>query len=234
MSGIEATRDAHLVLADGTTFEGEAVGAVPPGGVATGEVVFNTVLSGYQEVLTDPSYAGQIVTFTYPHMGNYGVNDRDDEARRPFCRGVIMRDLVRHPSGVRNRGSLETWLLERGIAGISGIDTRRLTRHIREAGAMPGAFGTAPETELKAAAVAEPGTDGVDLAATVTCDEPYAVAARPDAPPRRIVALDFGIKTSILRQLERAGIGRHPAGRFHPRRGARTRAGRRLPVQRSG
>src|SRR5439155_2238002 len=89
----ERREDALLVLADGTTFEGGAVGAVPPNGIATGEVVFNTVLSGYQEVITDPSYAGQVITFTYPHIGNYGVADADDESRRPFCRGVIVRDL---------------------------------------------------------------------------------------------------------------------------------------------
>ena len=194
-----------LVLADGTTFEGEAVGATPPGGIVTGEVVFNTVMAGYQEVLSDPSYAGQIVTFTYPHLGNYGVNPDDEEARRPFCRGVIMRDLVRRPSGVRSEGNLDAWLVERNLAGISGIDTRRLTRHIRDAGAMPGAFGTADETELKAAAAREPGTDGVDLVATVTCDQPYEVSAAADAPGRRIVALDFGIKTTILRHLAPLG-----------------------------
>ena len=170
-----STRTALLVLADGTTFEGEAIGADPPGDVATGEVVFNTVLSGYQEVITDPSYAGQIITFTYPHIGNYGVNDDDRESRRPFCRGVVVRDLARRRSNWRSDGDLDAFLRAHAIAGIAGVDTRRLTRHLRDAGAMPGAFGTADEIALKAAAVAEPGTSGVDLVATVSTDAPYQV-----------------------------------------------------------
>ena len=185
---------AHLVLADGTTFAGEAVGALPPGGVATGEVVFNTVLSGYQEVLTDPSYAGQIVTFTYPHIGNYGVTAADAESRRAFCRGVVVRDLAPRPSSWRAEGSLEGWLVAQGVAGIAGVDTRRLTRHLREAGAMPAALGTAEVATLAAAAAAEPGTDGLDLVAGVTTPEPYTVGRGP----RRVVAYDFGIKRSIL------------------------------------
>jgi carbamoyl-phosphate synthase small subunit len=199
-----SVRDGMLVLADGTTFEGELVGAEPPGGVATGEVVFNTVLSGYQEVTSDPSYAGQIITFTYPHIGNYGVNDDDDESRRPFCRGVVVRDLARRRSSWRATGDLDAYLRRHGVPGIAGVDTRRLTRHIREAGAMPGALGDAGETALKAAAAAEPGTDGVDLVATVTCAEPYTVPARPGAR-RRIVAYDYGIKRTILRHL--SGLG---------------------------
>ena len=199
-----SVREGLLVLADGTTFEGELVGAGPPGGVATGEVVFNTVLSGYQEVTSDPSYAGQIITFTYPHIGNYGVNDHDDESRRPFCRGVVVRDLARRRSSWRATGDLDAYLRRHSVPGIAGVDTRRLTRHIREAGAMPGAFGDAGETALKAAAAAEPGTDGVDLVATVTCAEPYTFPARPGAR-RRIVAYDFGIKRTILRHL--SGLG---------------------------
>ena len=190
-------RDALLVLADGTTFEGEAIGAEPPGGVATGEVVFNTVLTGYQEVITDPSYAGQIVTFTYPHIGNYGTNPTDDEAARPACRGVIVRDLARRHSNWRATDHLDGFLRHHGVPGIGGIDTRRLTRHIRDAGSMPGAFGTAAESTLRAAAAAEPGTDGVDLVATVTTAEPYTVGSGP----RRVVAYDFGIKRTILRHL---------------------------------
>ena len=154
--------DALLILADGTTFEGLAVGARPPDGVATGEVVFNTVLSGYQEVITDPSYAGQVIAFTYPHIGNYGVAEADDESRRPFCRGVVVRDLSRRPSSWRAAEDLGTWLTRHGVPGISGVDTRRLTRHIREAGSMPCAFGTADEQVLKEAAQQAPGTDGVD------------------------------------------------------------------------
>src|SRR5437764_3858495 len=188
-------REALLVLADGTTFEGEAVGAEPAGGVATGEVVFNTVLSGYQEVITDPSYAGQIITFTYPHIGNYGVTPDDHESARPYCRGVVVRELARRPSSWRAADDLDTWLRAHGVPGIAGVDTRRLTRHIREAGAMPAAFGAADERTLKEAALAEPGTDGVDLVAEVTAAAPHTV----EGGPRRVVAYDFGIKSSILR-----------------------------------
>jgi carbamoyl-phosphate synthase small subunit len=190
-------KEALLVLADGTTFEGEAIGAAPPDGVATGEVVFNTVMSGYQEVLTDPSYAGQIITFTYPHIGNYGVTLDDDESRRPHCRGVVVRDLARLHSNWRAAGDLDSFLVANGVPGIAGVDTRRLTRHIREAGAMPAAFGTADETALKAAALNEPGTDGADLVAGVTCAEPYVVGNGP----LRVVAYDYGIKRTILRHL---------------------------------
>src|SRR6266508_3909325 len=162
-------RDALLVLADGTAFEGEWIGADPrrapggPGGVASGEVVFNTVLSGYQEVISDPSYAGQIITFTYPHIGNYGANDHDNESRRPFCRGVVVRQLARRRSNWRATEDLDAFLRRHGVPGIAGVDTRRLTRHIREAGAMPGGFGAlfaADEAAIKQAAVSEPGTDG--------------------------------------------------------------------------
>jgi len=194
-----APQDALLVLRDGTTFEGEAIGAVGP--VATGEVVFNTVMSGYQEVLSDPSYAGQIVTFTYPHIGNYGINPADDESRRPFCRGVVIREPARRRSNWRAAEDLQTWLERAGIAGIAGVDTRRLTRHLRDAGSMPGAFGTADRDALLAAAQAEPGTEGVDLVAEVSTDRPYTVGS-PDAP-FRVVAYDFGIKTTILRHLAR-------------------------------
>jgi carbamoyl-phosphate synthase small subunit len=200
-------REGMLVLADGSTFEGELIGAPTPGGVATGEVVFNTVLSGYQEVVSDPSYAGQVITFTYPHIGNYGVNPTDDESRRPFCRGVVVRDLARRRSNWRATGDLDAYLARHGIPGIAGVDTRRLTRRIREVGALPGAFGDADEAALKQAAVDEPGTDGRDLVAEVTCAEPYEVAATDAgaATGRRIVAYDFGIKRTILRHLR--GLG---------------------------
>jgi carbamoyl-phosphate synthase small subunit len=205
MSG--AIVPVQLVLADGTTFEGEAIGE--PAEVATGEVVFNTVLTGYQEVLTDPSYAGQIITFTYPHIGNYGVTAADDESARPFCRGVIIRDLARRRSNWRSDDDLDAFLRRHGLSGLAGVDTRRLTRHLRDAGAMPGAFGTADEMALKAAALAEPGTDGVDLARVVTCDEAYTVGSGP----RRVVAYDFGIKRAILAQLgEIATVEVVPAG----------------------
>lgn len=195
-------REAHLVLADGTVFEGEAFGAIAPDGVSTGEVVFNTVMTGYQEVLTDPSYAGQIITFTYPHIGNYGTNSVDHESRASFCRGVIVRDPARRASNYRSEDEFEAYLVANNIAGIAGLDTRRLTRHIRDLGAMPGAFGTADEQTLLAAAKSEPGTDGIDLVSTVTCDQPYTVTGDG---PRKIVALDFGIKTSILEQMKRLG-----------------------------
>ncbi|HVE93614.1 MAG TPA: glutamine-hydrolyzing carbamoyl-phosphate synthase small subunit [Acidimicrobiales bacterium] len=188
---------AQLVLSDGEIFEGEAIGAVPENGITTGEVVFNTALSGYQEILTDPSYAGQIITFTYPHIGNYGVTELDDEASEPHCRGLIVRDLARRPSSWRSRGDLSEFLSAHGMAGIAGIDTRRLTRHIRDAGAMPGAFGTAPTEDLFASARHEPGTDNVDLAGVVSTKEPYLVGDGP----RHVVAYDFGIKRSILRHL---------------------------------
>ncbi|MEO6988470.1 MAG: glutamine-hydrolyzing carbamoyl-phosphate synthase small subunit [Aquihabitans sp.] len=198
MSGL---REAHLVLADGTTFEGEAIGADAPNGIATGEVVFNTVMSGYQEVLSDPSYAGQIINFTYPHIGNYGVTPDDDESRKPFCRGLVVREPARRRSNWRATEDLDDWLVRFGIPGIAGVDTRRLTRHLRDAGSMPGAFGTAGHAALLAAAQAEPGTDGVDLVAKVTTDRPYTVGST-DAP-FRVVAFDFGIKTTILRHLAR-------------------------------
>jgi carbamoyl-phosphate synthase small subunit len=228
MSGV----DALLVLADGTTFEGESIGATPPGGLATGEAVFNTVLSGYQEVITDPSYAGQVIAFTYPHIGNYGVSPDDQESRRPHCRGVVVRELARRPSSWRAVDDLGTWLTRHGVPGIAGVDTRRLTRHIREAGAMPCAFGAVgsaadggvDERALKEAATGEPGTDGIDLVATVTCEQPYTVGAGP----LRVVAFDYGIKTTILRHLAQIAtvevvpasttadevLARHPDGVF--------------------
>jgi carbamoyl-phosphate synthase small subunit len=190
--------EALLVLADGEVFEGEAVGAVPPNGVATGELVFNTVLSGYQEVITDPSYAGQAIAFTYPHIGNYGVTAEDDEAGRPWCRGVVVRELTSRPSSWRATGSLEDLLIRHGIPGIAGIDTRRLTRHLRDDGAMGCAFGTAPERTLAAAAAAEPGTSGRDLVSDVTTAAPYTRGTGP----RRVVAYDFGVKQTMLRGLE--------------------------------
>ncbi len=197
--------EAALVLADGSVFEGEHIGAMPAGGIASGEVVFNTALVGYQEILSDPSYAGQIITFTYPHIGNYGVNATDDESRGTFARGVVVRDLARRPSNWRSEHSLDHYLKHNHLAGIAGLDTRRLTRLLRDTGAMPGAFGptsgpgAVTVDALAAAAAAEPGTDGIDLVAQVTTAEPYTVGSGP----RRVVAYDFGIKTTILRHLAR-------------------------------
>ncbi len=197
--------EAVLVLRDGTTFHGEAIGTYPQNGIAGGEVVFNTVLSGYQEVLTDPSYAGQIITFTYPHIGNYGTNATDDEAVVPFARGVIVRDLARRMSNWRAQDSLESFLNRHEIPGIAGVDTRRLTRHIRDAGAMPGAFGVIDDRcatavtmqAVREAAAAEQGTDGIDLVSHVTTAQPYVKEPQGGAD-RRIVAYDFGIKRTIV------------------------------------
>ncbi|WP_420444236.1 glutamine-hydrolyzing carbamoyl-phosphate synthase small subunit [Candidatus Poriferisodalis sp.] len=194
-----------LVLTDGTVFEGEMIGApsTASNGVASGEVVFNTVMTGYQEVITDPSYAGQIIAFTYPHIGNYGITAADAESRRPFCRGVIIRDLARRRSSWRSEGDLNSYLVRHGIAGIAGVDTRRLTRHVRNHGAMPGAFGPVPNDDalerLAIAARAEPGTAGVDLVSEVTTAEPYTTGDGP----WRVVAYDLGIKRAITTNLGR-------------------------------
>ena len=196
-------REGLLVLADGSMFEGELIGAPPAGGVAAGEAVFNTALSGYQEIITDPSYAGQIIAFTTPHIGNYGANGTDFEARRPFCRGVVVRELSRRRSSWRATEDLDSLLRRFGIPGIAGIDTRRLTRCIRDAGALPAAFGEADEATLRAAADTEPGTEGIDLVAEVTTPEPYTVAGT--SGKLRVVAYDFGIKRTILRQLAELG-----------------------------
>jgi carbamoyl-phosphate synthase small subunit len=197
-------REAAIVLADGTTFEGEAIGAEAPSGIARGEFVFNTVLSGYQEVISDPSYAGQVITFTYPHIGNYGVNAADDEAPRPHCRGVVVRDLARRQSNHRAEASLQDWLERHGIPGIAGVDTRRLTRHLRDHGAMPGVFGTAAESDLRAAAASATGTDGRDLVAEVSDPAGWAVASTTGAS-RRIVAFDLGMKRTIVANLATIG-----------------------------
>jgi carbamoyl-phosphate synthase small subunit len=187
--------DALLVLADGEVFEGQAAGALPPGGIATGELVFNTVLSGYQEVITDPSYAGQVVCFTYPHIGNYGTNPNDDERARPYCRGVVVRDLASRPSSWRAAESLEGFLVRHQVPAITGVDTRRLTRHIRDEGAMGCAFGTASESDLLEAAKKEPGTTGRDLVSGVTTE----VAYERGSGPYRLAVYDFGAKESMLR-----------------------------------
>ncbi|MFM8302975.1 MAG: glutamine-hydrolyzing carbamoyl-phosphate synthase small subunit [Actinomycetota bacterium] len=216
-------RDGVLVLDDGTLFEGDCIGDAES---ASGEVVFNTSLSGYQEIITDPSYAGQIITFTYPHIGNYGVNDADSESPRPFCRGVVVRDLSRRASNWRSTGDLVAFLDRFGVPVITGVDTRRLTRYLRDTGARPGAFGT-DEAAVRAAAATAVATDGIDLVAEVTTAEPYVVGG--DDAPYRVVALDLGIKRTILAHLVGAGcrvevvpattpaaevLGREPDGVF--------------------
>jgi carbamoyl-phosphate synthase small subunit len=184
-----------LVLQDGTVFEGQIFGSEKP--ISSGEVVFHTGLSGYQEILSDPSYAGQIITFTYPHIGNYGVNAQDDESRGIFASGMIVRDYDEHYSNYRASQSLDSWLKRAHISAISGLDTRKLTRHIRDHGALPGAFGTASVKELLRAAKQEKGTAGVDLVQVVSAKKSYTRGSGK----LRVTALDFGIKTSILDHL---------------------------------
>lgn len=206
---------AALLLEDGTVFEGHAFGAR---GETAGEVVFNTAMTGYQEILTDPSYRAQMVTMTYPHIGNYGVNPADVESRAVQPSGFIVRDPCPVPSNWRAEGDLEGWLTEKGVVGISGVDTRALVRRIREKGAMRGAIisGRPPRAELIARLDREPPMIGRDLVAEVTCEAPYrwtegllrlageaSLRPQPSAPakPYRVVAYDFGAKFNILRLL---------------------------------
>ncbi len=188
---------AALVLEDGSVFEGELLGHQPENGIASGEVVFNTAMTGYQEVITDPSYAGQIITFTTAHVGNYGVNGFDNESSRPHARGVIMRDMARRRSNWRSENDLDAMLRMHKLPAIGGIDTRRLTRLLRDRGSLQGAFGTASESELLTAASIEKGTSGTDLVSSVTTKKPYEYGSGK----LRVVAFDFGIKTTILRCL---------------------------------
>ena len=189
--------EAHLVLSDGTVFEGEAAGSLIDGGIVTGAAVFNTALSCYQEVITDPSYAGQVVAFTYPHIGNYGITSLDDESASTHLEGIIVRDLPPLHSSWRAQGALEDFLAARGVGAITGIDTRRLTRHLRDLGAMPCAFGTGGHDAVASAAAAAEGTDGKDLASTVSTATAYTVGSGS----LRVVALDLGIKSTIVRHL---------------------------------
>ena len=190
-------REGQLVLRDGSVFEGELIGAVSAGGVSSGEVVFHTGLTGYQEVISDPSYAGQIITFTTPHIGNYGTTPLDNEATKVHARGVIVREEARRESNWRSNLSLNSYLAKMGVSGIAGIDTRRLTRILRDTGAMPGAFGSADHATLLAAAGSEVGTTGVQLVEQVTTKSAYVVGSGH----YKVVAYDFGIKSTILRCL---------------------------------
>lgn len=194
-----------LVLADGTTFSGTSVGA---SGVATGEVVFNTSMTGYQEIATDPSYARQIVTMTAPHIGNYGVAAVDDQAPRPFCEGFVTRSMTARVSNWRSEGAFAEWLAGRGVVALSDVDTRRLTRHIRDRGAMPGVIASdGTHQELLDLAASAPGIEGVDLASTVTTEAAYVV--EPETPWGRIVAIDLGIKRRIIDELVGRGLSTH-------------------------
>ncbi|MFN8545691.1 MAG: glutamine-hydrolyzing carbamoyl-phosphate synthase small subunit [Candidatus Binatia bacterium] len=214
-------KEAVLALADGTVFRGRAFGATAE---ATGELVFNTSMTGYQEILTDPSYEGQLVAMTYPEIGNVGVNPEDTESRRAFVRGFIVREYCDVPSSWRARESLGAYLVRQGIPGIEGIDTRALVRRLRDQGAQVAVLSTAEldAERLVRRAKDAPRMEGQDLAHAVTCDRPYdwtegpwrldgsrttleeAAAAR-GGRVRRVVAYDLGIKHNILRCL--VGVG---------------------------
>jgi len=209
---------AILALADGTLFRGRSIGA---SGAAAGEVVFNTAMSGYQEILTDPSYAGQIVTLTYPHIGNTGVNREDVESKRIFAAGLVIRDLPRLVSSFRATGDLSAYLSDAGVVGICDIDTRKLTRILREKGAQNGCIaagaqlGSKDERDALARARAAPSMAGLDLAKVVSCEAPYdwtastwalgAGYATSASPRFHVVAYDYGIKHNILRMLSGRG-----------------------------
>jgi len=207
---------ALLALADGRVFRGDACGAV---GEASGEVVFNTAMTGYQEILTDPSYRGQMVCMTYPLIGNYGISPEDVESRRPWVNGFIVKEMCGYPSNWRGRVRLEDYLREHGIVAIQGIDTRALTRHLRDHGAQEGIISTveADAGRLVERARALPGLLGRDLVSEVSVAEPHGwdqgtwdLARGYTAPPEprfRVVAFDSGIKQNILRQLASLGCG---------------------------
>jgi carbamoyl-phosphate synthase small subunit len=209
------TKRAILALADGTTFEGLAFGA---SGEASGEVVFNTSMTGYQEILTDPSYVGQMICMTYPEQGNYGVVGADDESARPHATGFIVRHHAEVPSNFRAERSLHAYLEASGIPGIWGIDTRRLTKHIRTAGAQMGVISTEGSAKaLVERARALPGMEGQDLATRISTKQPYvwteqgadlwteAARTQLEKPRFHVVAYDWGLKRAMLRLMAEAG-----------------------------
>ena len=208
---------ACLALADGTVFYGKGFGAT---GLTTAELVFNTAMTGYQEIMTDPSYAGQVVTFTFPHIGNVGANPEDDEAADPVAEGLVVKWDPTEPSNWRAAESLASWLAKRGRIGIGGVDTRRLTRAIRQQGAPHVALAHDPEGKfdleaLVAKARAFRGLVGLDLAKDVTCAQSYRWNemrwawpqgySRLESPKHRVVAIDYGAKRNILRSLASVG-----------------------------
>jgi carbamoyl-phosphate synthase small subunit len=205
---------ALLVLRDGRVFRGRALGAI---GETSGEVIFNTAMTGYQEILTDPSYRGQIVTMTYPMIGNYGINEEDVESHRPWANGLIVKEASACPSSWRGRVSLDDYLRAHDLVGLQAIDTRALTRHLRDAGAQDGIVSSVDldVARLREKARALPGLVGRDLVAEVTAAEPFTwktgawdlAKGYPPAPAGRfnVVAFDAGIKFNILRQLRTAG-----------------------------
>jgi carbamoyl-phosphate synthase small subunit len=208
---------AALVLSDGTVFEGQGFGAQAR---AVGEVCFNTAMTGYQEILSDPSYAGQIIVFTFPHIGVVGANVEDVEALSPAVRGVVVRANAEHPSNYRAMGALDSWLKSHNIPGLAGVDTRALTSGIRRNGMPHGALAHAKEAALDFAALAEmarafPGLVGLDLAKDVTSQQAWKWREQPwvwnegyseqTNPSWRVVVIDYGVKRNILRML--AGLG---------------------------
>ena len=198
-----STEPVQLLLEDGKHFTGHALGAP---GVALGEVVFNTSMTGYQEILTDPSYAGQLVTMTYPLVGNYGVNQQDRESEGPQVAGFVVREASRIFSNWRGRGSLSGYLADHGIVGIADVDTRALTRHIRSQGAMRGGIGPAslPRDELMERVLAHPRMEGLDLACGVSTQRRYEVPAVGEER-FRVLAYDFGVKAHSPRILAEGG-----------------------------
>ena len=194
-----AIRPAFVLLEDGNWFAGTTARPIDP---AFGEVVFTTNLTGYQETFTDPSYLGQIVVMTAPMIGNYGVNAEDSESAHPQVSGVVVRELSRHSSNWRSSQSLDEWLAASGIPVLEGIDTRRLTRHLRERGAMRGvvALGKEPSKELTAQLLASPSMEGLDLASRATVSASHSQGTGP-----LVVAYDFGMKRNIVRMLLQAG-----------------------------
>jgi carbamoyl-phosphate synthase small subunit len=195
-----ASRAAFILLEDGTRFDGELCGS---GEAVTGEVVFNTSITGYQEAVTDPSYAGQIITFTYPLVGNYGVGAAAMESDRVHARGVVMREAKNAEDAADAEGGWLDWLEACGVAAISGVDTRTLVRHIRDRGAMRGGIFTAEtgEAEARERVTAEPSMAGADLARTVAPSEPIVL----DGEGPHVVGIDTGIKHSIIRQFRERG-----------------------------
>ncbi len=196
-------KKAYLALEDGGVYEGRSVGAE---GEAFGELVFNTSMTGYQEILTDPSYAGQIITMTYPLIGNYGVNPEDVESRRPFARGFVMRECCLEPSSWRARQSLPDYLRQHNIIGVDGLDTRKITKHLRTAGAKKAVISTQESDPERLVRMAKdsPGMTGADYVKDVTAEAAYAWEV-PAETRFRVAAFDYGIKFNILRILREMG-----------------------------
>ena len=213
---IPQNASACLILSDGKIFFGQSIGAE---GISLGEICFNTAMTGYQEVLTDPSYSGQIITFTFPHIGNVGCNPEDIEATKPVCSGLVVREPITEPSNFRSGGSLTKWLKDNKIGGICGVDTRALTRYIRKNGAQNAAIlsGSLSDSRMKEARqkLAElPSMKGRELAEAVSTTKPYewndglwqlTPHKKAGAPTHHVVAIDYGVKQNILRNLAETG-----------------------------